>query len=720
MPAALAHQLRNFIINFINTYLTISLRLRLLIISVFFLIIIFTFLPGFLFHFFFDKNKFGRQIQQTSGQNKVVFSSDGIITSWFGNIIMYNARISEAVGQQPLVTISELRIIPDIFKSTLQKKIIPSKIILKDARWKYLGKENNFSREFQNRLKENLRLNSDFNIILFNNIVTLVFERKNYERQIWNIVIDRGFIRSKKNQTKIFLHYKDIPWGKGDLTFWPALCDTCDLLHGKYKITLEDLPVNRISWFFEFYKLNNGFLDLKSDMEYSPAASGDEIIIKSKIHLQNFMVSDLSDNPIIENPDSVLEIQYKDHKREIQSEFSGHWANIPFRGKVTSRGKNILPESFFISIDNRKTRNLPLLYGYRMEGFKTLDFHLNEDPEGKIFRIINGNLLADKASIFDSQNQELFQIPLISLNLDRNHFNIDLSLKKNKSDARFRLSGTLFPVAKTIETQLEFDDYRKNETVLQNNVIYETSETGKIESENIFWQDIQPVFQKSIKWWKDIVTEDQYKGWRPSIFRERVWVQKYLLRTNLDNEISIKNWQVGETEKTNIPVTGALTLKNSIFDFLLNSNNQKFQITVDMNNNSPALKGKYLLNFSKPESFSAIWLPAGLVSKFSESTIEGEFSSSGDHPYDIVNNFNADYKIFFRNAILNHDGIKSSETWKALNFDLKKIGEKMHLNLNGENENVSISGWGSPDEGNKFWNLKTTLVQKLQLIKFFE
>jgi hypothetical protein len=715
MLAAFFDRFKNALINFIKVYIPIVFKYRFFIIICGLALVLFLVLPGFLLNLFLDKNKINTLIQSLSSESKAVFSFDGIVKGRFSDIIVYNVRISdrfENSNKQPLLTIPELRITPNIFQSIRSQTLVVKKITLHDARWRFSGKDNYLNKEQQDRIINLLNRNVDFNIVLINNIVSVILEKENYERQVWNIAIDRGFIRSEKSKVEIFVHYNDLPWGKGSITFSPDLCKTCGLFHGKYNIHLQNLPLNRLSWFFDSLALNNGFIDIASSVEFTNHGKDDETSILSHIRADDVFVTDMSNHPVLENSRFDLDVKFQNKNELIQSEFSGLWKKTPFKGVFVKHKKSAYPETLAFFLDNRKESAIPLPYGFKLDGLKSFHIDLHEDSEKKVYRILSGSFLTGKGVILDQDNQTILQLPDAAVNLENNKFTANVSLVKNKTDIKFNFSGSILPVNKTIETQIEYGDYRKNQLLSYNGVVFEINETGKIDSENIYWQDIETYYQSIRKIWNKSIKDDQFKGWRPSIFRERDWFQKYLMRTTLDNTLSVNNWRYVEKENHTVPVFGTLTLNNSILDLKLNNDRQNYNMMIDMNSNSPLIRGEYKLLFPKLDGYSGNWFPSGLISKFGEASVDGKFNASGERPSDILTNYNATGSIVLQNTVLVIDDKKTSDVLSKVNLDVRSYGDKYQININGENETATISGYGSFDVEKNGWNIKTTVLKK--------
>ena len=700
--------------NFITKYSPFFSKFRYYILISFTIIILFSVLPGFIISIFIDKNKIYKQINTMSIENNIKFASDGIVKNWYRDIIIYNVRVSDnsaTQNQQQIITIPELRIIPNLFLSIEQKKLNIEKIILKDARWKYLRKDNSLDHELQKKIMKLLMLTSDYNVVLINNTITLTFEKKNYERQIWNIPVDHGFIKSEKNKIQISIYYDDLAWGNGRLNFSPDLCNQCNLLNGKYDINLSKLPLNRISWFFDPLKFNDGFIDLKSTMLYVDTEKNKEIDLKSNVHMRNVLISDIANHPVLENSQIDLDIVYQDKSEFVHSEFNGYWKKSQFKGAFTKKKKSAYPESLIISLDNKRESPIPLLYGYSLEGLKTFNIAVQEDKTGKSFLSMNGLFLTSKnGGIVDPDHILAINLPDVSLTLDNNQFNGIINLAKNQSDLKFHFTGSVIPYNKTIETQIEFDDYTKNKQISYNGVVFEIIENGEINSDNLNWKDFEMYYENIDNWWNNSIKNDQYRGWRPSIFRERDWFQKYLMRSSVNNSLTIKNWRFSEQQS--VPVTGSIKLNNSIFDIQLNSEPQFYNLMIDMTNNTPLFRGEYKLLFEKLNNYSIYWFPRGLISRFTESMAESKFTTSGEHPVDLLTNFNSNETIQLKKAVITVDDQKPSDEWEKLNLDIRKYGSKYQINLNGENESSSINGWGSYDKDDNGWKIKTSVLQK--------
>ncbi|MDH4263737.1 MAG: hypothetical protein OEV78_11895 [Spirochaetia bacterium] len=716
MQNAILTRIKNNLINFANKYgpYIVKKRLFIIITSIIFALILF--IPFFLFNIFTAKNKIAQQIQTLSAKNNIIFSSDGIVKGNYRDIVLYNVRINENnedSNKQPLLTVPELRIIPDIFQSIKNKTLVIKKIVLKDARWRVSGKNDASNKELQDRILNVLRAYSNFDVILLNNMISVMFEKENYERQIWNVLIYKGYIHSVKGKVEVSLYYNDLPWGKGHVIFSPDLCKSCNLFNGKYNIDLNQLPINRISWYFETLKFKNGFIDIKSDVLYLNNGKEDEIDIKSDIQINDILVFDMSNETVLENSHFDLDIKYQNKDEQIQSEFTGKWKKTPFTGFYRKKQKSVYPEIFTFTVDNKKEKTIPLLFGYKLEGLKLFNLDLHEDKENKVYRVLSGSLItSNDGNILDLDNKTLLKIPNTTLNLDNNKFDAILNIIKSQSDLEFSISGTILPVNKIIDTQIEFDDYQKNKSISYNGVIFEINETGKIKSNNLYWKDLKSYYEKVSEIWINKIASDQYKGWRPSIFRERDWFQKYLIRTSFDNTVSIDNWFYIENNEHSIPVMGSLIFKNSILDLQLKSDLQNFNFIIDVNSNTPIIRSDYKLFFTKLDDYSCNWYPSNLISRFNGSTIEGKFNTSGERPTDILNNFNSTTSILLQNAILIIDDKKTSDELKTVNLDIRKYGDKIQMNLNGENDTISISGYGSFEPDKNLWNIKTSVLQK--------
>jgi len=714
MPVVFINRQKDILVNFFRKFSFILPRYKYTIAALSLLVTVSLLLPALFLTIFFDKNEFNKQIHSLSSTNNLLFTSDGVIRGNFRDIIFYNVRIkdaSESPGQLPLLAIPELRIKVNILRSVMGRKTVLDKIILKDARWRYVGKDGTFNKELQASIADLLGRHGDFNLVLVNNTVTLVFEKKNYDRETWNIVLKRGSIRSLKNKVTVTFRYDDLPWGNGQLTFSPLLCPQCSLFQGTYEVRLQELPLNRLSWFFAPLKLQNGMVDIASDVTYTNNGKENEIEIKADIQVKDILATEASNSPVLENPRLDLDIRYSDKAGAVQSEFTGYWKKSPFKGAFAKKHKSVYPETLSFSLDNNG-RTIPLLYGFKLKGLQSFRFDLGEDKTGKAYRILNGNFVAEKGAILNAENVSELQIPRAVIKLENNACTGSLSLARNSSDLNFSFSGSVLPINKMIDTVVEFEDYQKNKNISYNGVVFEITETGELNSENLHWKDIEPYYDYARGAWKNSVKNDLYRGWRPSLFRERDWFQKYLMRTSFNNTVIIKDWHSTADDNGNTPLSGLLNLNNSIFNLELAGGDQRFNFSFEMTGNTPIIRGDYKLALSRQDSFSNRWLPAGLVPKFGSSTVEAKYTASGERPIDIVENYNATAAFLLENVSVLIADKKTSDVLTRANLDVRSYGTKYQVNLGGENDVSTVSSWGNYDPENNGWKINSTILPK--------
>lgn len=143
MPVVFLNRQKDVLINFLKKLriFVLKYKYRIFIPSTVFAVLLIA--PVLLLNLFFDKNEFYKQVLSLSTKNGLLFSSDGVVKGIFSDIIVYNVRIKDGLensSQPPLLTIPELKIKPNLYRSLLQGRLVIDTWILKDARWKYLEK----------------------------------------------------------------------------------------------------------------------------------------------------------------------------------------------------------------------------------------------------------------------------------------------------------------------------------------------------------------------------------------------------------------------------------------------------------------------------------------------------------------------------------------------------------------------------------------------------
>jgi len=411
---------------------------------------------------------------------------------------------------------------------------------------------------------------------------------------------------------------------------------------------------------------------------------------------------------ILRNPRIDLDLSFLNNGDKILTEYTGFWNKSPIKGTFEKSVKNIYPEKFIFSLDNRNDNPIPLVFGYKLNGLKGLQFDMHEDPLGKTYRILNGNFLTGMGSLMNEKNEVSLELPNVSLKIDHNKFTGNLNMNKTKSDLKFHFSGDIVPYARTIDTQIEFDDYRRNIPLSYNGVAFEINETGEIKSDNIYWNDIEVYYKNILEKWSASINNEQYKGWRPSIFREHAWFQKFLMRTTIQNTISINHFYRNDNVNTFVPVSGSFSFNNSIFDLQLAGNEQYLNLAIDATSSYPLIRGEYKLFFTEFNSFSGNWIPKQIISKFYDAIIDYKYMTSGERPVDLYNNYNGNGTIILNKASVKLNDNKIPEEWGKVNLDLRYFGDKIQINVNGNNETTTMNGWGTFDKKETNWNIKTT------------
>ncbi|MDH4200608.1 MAG: hypothetical protein OEV66_09540 [Spirochaetia bacterium] len=673
--------------------------------------------PSVFFHLKNDKSGIEEKINKFISTSGLIISCDGISIAGYGNILLYNVRVSafnDSTKSKNMLTIPVLIASVDLIKSGFSNSLVIKKIILKDARWTYWAVEKQLNQYISTQITKYLKKNPDFEIQLKSSLITIIFEKQNYDRERWNILINKGFIESRQGKVKLSLQYNDLPWGKGKLVYHPSMCEHCELFHGDYKMDFNNFPVNRVSWFFPDLKLTDGFIDLKGEVSCNHInEKQNDLAIKSSVNFNHISVLDNADHFIFDRDRFRAELEFQENSIETKVDYSGYWNKSAFNGHYVKKSQSIWPETFSFLLDNHSNYSIPLLYGYRLEGLRTIQLDIHEDKENKTFRQMNGKLSINAGKLKDSEKKTILVFPEVILDLENNIFKGNLRANKLQSNVHFTFSGSVNPYKKLINTQIEYNDYKKNDLVEFSDVAFEVNETGKIDSENISWSDVKDYYETLHNEWEKNINSDQFKGWRPSILRERVWFQKYLLRTSLDNDIEIKSWKQNSSEDNGIPVSGNIKYINNFAELSLSGGDQKYYFAIDTGSSYPLIRGEYQLKSSESNDFSRLWLPPGLISSFQQLRIDYRFSTSGEHPADIMQNYNGNGALFFQGAKINTPDKNMAGIWEKLNLDIRNYSGKINVNLSGEKEDASISAWGSFDpKTNAQWEMKSSSYQK--------
>jgi hypothetical protein len=636
---------------------------------------------------------------------------DGLGKSFLPGFILYNTRVSMNFDGQhnPLIAIPELVLKPDILKSVLYRKIIPGRIVIKNARWD-LRVNKAINSFLDKNLSQVLKTHPEFQILLKNNIMTLTYEKKNYEREKWNIKVKKAFVDSGKSGITASLYYDDKPWGKGEIFYQPDLCPDCSLKNGQGTASLKNLPVNRLSWFFKDYKLVKGEISLETAFTLTREDKNPGFKTNSELQIKDILVTSHEDKTILEAKKFQIAIDLERNKELVKSVFLGKLNKSGFQGNFEKTHFAVLPENFRFILENSGNYTLPLFYGYSINGIKKVMVEIRENPDKQIFREISGDLVIANGRLTDIDQSVILQFPQISFHMEKNKFNGQISAIKGKSDINLELLGSFTPVLRKILTHIEFDDYTKNKIVEKNAVFWNINEEGKFSGKNILWIDFADFYKKLENTWNRKVNIDGFKGWRPSILREREWFQSFFFFSNYKNEIFIENWQ---NETPQVSVTGSMNYTGATFETNLVSGGNYLKFIIDANSNYPVMRGELEYTFNSINEFAEIWLPPKFANSVSSYKISSNFVTSGERLLDISNNYIKTSRIFFNDVKLHYDIEKNQPEWQLFELNLRQYGKRINANYSGFNENSTITGWGSyNDNEDALWKVKNSIVPK--------
>lgn len=672
--------------------------------------------PSFLFFLFFDKNQMGKNISGMSETNAFSVSYAGISSGWFNKIIIHDFRLLPQLDSnksRESFNAPEIILVTDFWASVKTKSIVIKKIILKNARWKFSYEGENSEQFLKGEAEKLLKKYKDFHIELKNNLFSIVYEKKNYEREKFNLLTDNGTLVSDKGKLQFDLAYNDLPWGKGTIKAELENCDHCSILSGSYDIKSKNFPINRLSWFFPDYKLTDGFIDLRAKIRYQDNPGQEKTGISLRFELSDLAVFDLKDYPVLKNERFNTEAKYSKNNNETRVTFNGDWNKAGFKGVYEKEDKDLWPKTLTFALDNKSDHDIPLPYGFILEGLKEAKFEILEDPKKTAYRNLNGLLDISSGKLVNPQGRIELSIPNVHINLNANKADGKIALVKGQSDLDFSFSGDIKPYTRLIENQIENANDEKIKSISSNGVAFELNETGNLKAGNLYWRDFQEYYNNLDDIWKSKTANEQFAGWKPSLLRERSWFQKYFLRSYFENKVEIGNWFAGEKEPPGFTVSGNLNYIGSVLDLTLTHDEQRFYFGIDATNNYPLLRSEYNLEFKNDSKFSDLWLAENLFGSYNELTVNGHFSTSGERAIDIQENLNGSDTCRLTQAVFMHDLKNKSSIWNQMNLETRRYGSKIVINLNGENEEAAITAWGNYNEkGKKHWKLKKSVLQK--------
>lgn len=622
------------------------------------------------------------QVKEKFQELELTVTYEGADFSAWSGLSLYHFKIArgEDFNQgRELLHAPRARFIPGVwglFSDTPQV----GRVVLEKATWVFPVGKKKLQKKVQKIGALLLERPDDIKIELIDNTLQVIFEKSNYYKETWNIAEINGSFKKKGEAAHLLLKYHDYPWGEGSFEYESRPCAGC-ALSGRYRISIDELPIHRLSWFFEEYELKNGFASLELDLQ-EPQDSK-ELLINGELRLHDLQVQEQEKIFYqLENSNLFFEINAKSLEGPFSGSMRGVWDGYPLEMSFQEARPESFPEHLKIQIDGPTGNDS----GWAFPGVGVLSgvrhVALEFVRESKGYNISSGELHVARGA-FDFFADRAFQVELgvVDLKVQDNAYELFLSLQKGASDFKLTSQGELLPRFRQVLLNLYDAREIKSRRRYLEMLVLKGTHQGKIELQKFDLRDLRPYVDALTQEYTKRRRQGLAEGWKESLFQERAWFQRYLAFLQLDYDLVLNEWGDGVVQKRDW--TGKLSLNRSELLLSLQGEADKEKkeqgsLSWKIKNNFPTLSGEFELYFSEPGYLSSFFISKELLKDFREAHLNYSFSSGGERAADLFSSHRGN-GFFEASELVFHPEIAKDipVTWEELSCFYRRNGGRI-------------------------------------------
>ena len=670
----------------------------------------------------FQRENIKHQIEEFINQVPLAVSYDGMTFGAYGGVELYNLRVSSESDfsrEKVLLQTPVLRLSFNIIDIVFNRKWNINKIEIDGGTVELQSEKNGQNQELLNRFMTLVRKESS-PVILFSNSKLIYKNNLSDNDFTWNFRKINGSIRSNAKSILLKLDLFDNNWGKGKVEYHSAQCDNCEAGHGNYKLDFSDLPIVQFNDIFSEYSFERGEVEGRLEMVYLP--DKEKIFdVTGGVALNGVKMKRGKDH-FIELSLAKLNGSFNIDKSEWHLNFNGTWDKSAIDFEMSKSPKSNWLNTFRLSLEPVADSQLYFPYGYVAGGLNKATIDIQK-VKGKLdkFEITEAILKWDNGFIY-SLNYKPFQFNIQNADvyLKENEFEAKATVRRNSSNVTFSMNGSIEAYLKN--AIISFYRYGRVEkrSVSRTILAFKTHADGAITSENLIWDDLSDYYNTFSQKWEESFITGLAQGWRAPIMHDLEWFHRFIISTNINFTVDLKNVVYGE--KSGVHLSGKTFLQNKIFQFDVDDVEDENRMYVRWNatQNYPFLSGEFRLTFPEVSSFSRLWIPNEIFSSYESAIYEYAFSSMGERAVDYVRTHKGEGSFTLSKAVL-RPGLPSSSdkdlprSWDEISGAFRRTGSKAWLyGISAENAMYKSTARGTWIHSleNSTWDFSTQFREK--------
>ncbi|MDH5719239.1 MAG: hypothetical protein OEZ13_01330 [Spirochaetia bacterium] len=573
-------------------------------------------------------------------------------------------------------------------------------------------KNKTISNLFINQVTNWLNEDTEFSISIKDALITVIFDTKGYQKEMWNIENVSGNIHNLLNEKELSIFYSNKDWGAGKININPNECSNqCKWFFGEYKWEFSSFSAEKLSWIIKPFIFTEGEINGKINFLFNK--DNKEIWETfGQIEANNIKIQDDEERLLLN--EISLNTSYKiDHNTKGQT--------IKLKGKLNggnydlsyNQDKNELwPNNAEFKISDFEQKGFFVLpYGFKIYGLKQMTVSINKPLSSASYRNIDSNIEISNGQFLDN-NKILFFIPNLNLIMNSNDYELNLLIHKNKSDIGINMHGkiTLFS---HYFSEIIRDMKTLDKKVVSKEIIgISGKHQGHLNSKKFLFNDFFELKSYLIDKWKKSVLIGINNGWRESKLREREWFITLLWKNLLSMPINIENFSLENTQSSKM--TGNLSISNNLIDFNLKEYEGRenyLDLLYNFNSNYPTISGNLSLDLQDASNIRKDFIGDDIINSLKAFKYVWNFKSGGERPVDLYNTFRGKGVFEFYDVVLGKyfDDKEVDKNWNFIKGEASAYYNSGYFNNTyGQNQNNNLYTYGRWKTDNFFKEWKIT------------